>query len=119
MTPEKLESLLLGTLGRVKSTYSTREKKFIERNDAETGKYPTAIDKLKKSFPSFPNSEPNSYKPSLPEFSNVPLSVLQGQNPRRPHGPYAGHFDECGGFVWLDESGMPFARRPPISYNLN
>ena len=115
MTPEKLESLILGTLGRVNSTYYATEKKSFIGDEIK--KIPIESNEFKKPFPNIPSVGSTGSTTSLPQISDIPPSTLRNRNPQRPQGPYAGYFDEFGGFVWIDESGLPFARRQPVNYH--
>lgn len=115
MSPEKLESLALGSLGRPSEYYNTTKKKIVADTKIRT---PSVNKKINQPFPGFPDSKVGiKTAKSLPHISDVPLATLRSRNPQRPQGPYAGYFDEFGGFIWIDESGSPFARREPVSYN--
>lgn len=114
MRAEKLKKLKLGSLGRGNSTYDVTDKKEPQAD----GKILTQKKEDKGvAFPGFPDPHQGpSDICKLPHINEVPYSTLRSRNPRRPFGPYAGYFDSQGGFVWIDELGQPFARRPPANY---
>lgn len=112
MSPGKLESLRLGRLGRIDFTCREREEKSKKVNGGVSRK--EGRSNPRDSVPNVPSDAEVRSIVKLPPLSEVSMSVLFDLNPKRPYGPYAGYFDKEGGFVWVDEKGVPFARRRPV-----
>lgn len=114
MSPEKLKSLFLGNLGRPQVTLCDNDEVHSIKQ-SKNSKTPDNICSA-LPFPSFPTKQQDARIDSLPKLSEITEAMLQSRNPRRPKGPYSGYFDELGAYIWLDEYGKPFARRPPVNY---
>lgn len=114
MSPDKLKSLFLGSLGRPSVTlHSNNEVHSTKQN--EDRQLPDNI-YAAPPFPAFPVQTQDQQIDSLPKLSEITEAMLQSRNPHRQKGPYSGYFDELGAYIWVDEYGKPFARRPPVNY---
>lgn len=115
MSPDKLKSLFLGNLGRPLATQHSNN----EVHSTKQSEHHQAPDNIYTAppFPSFPVQAQDQQIDSLPKLSEITEATFQSRNPHRPKGPYSGYFDELGAYIWVDEYGKPFARRPPVNYH--